>query len=132
MRCKLVQGDFDFSLSLFICEIYMKFILYCGFARNGPDSTRFTRSNASIISACNTRSGSSFCQQQHLRYLAHVCRMENDALKKQLLFAPPRKKEVSHWKRLANDYKIDESQLRRTLFDKKAVNALLQATHGER
>jgi len=101
------------------------------FARNGPDSTRFTRSNVSILSACNTRSASNFCQQQHLRYLAHVCRMENDALKKQLLFAPPRKKEVSHWKRLANDYKIDESQLRRTLFDKKAVNKLLQATHGE-
>ena len=57
---------------------------------------------------------------------------ENDALQKQLLFAPPRKKEVSHWKRLANDYKIDETQLRRTLFDKKAVNELLQATHGER
>ena len=103
-----------------------------GFARNGPDSTRFTLSNASILSACNTRSASSFCQQQHLRYLAHVCRMENDALQKQLLFAPPRKKEVSHWKRLANDYKIDESQLRRTLFNKKAVNELLQATHGER
>lgn len=103
-----------------------------GFARNGPDSTRFTLSNASILSSCNTRSASSFCQKQHLRYLAHVCRMENDALQKQLLFAPPRKKEVSHWKRLANDYKIDESQLRRTLFDKKAVNQLLQATHGER
>ena len=58
--------------------------------------------------------------------------MENDALQKQLLFAPPCKKEVSHWKRLANDYKIDESQLRRTLFNKKAVNELLQATHGER
>ena len=85
-----------------------------GFARNGPDSTRFTLSNASILSACNTRLASSFCQQQHLRYLAHVCRMENDVLQKQLLFAPPRKKEVSHWKRLANDYKIDKSQLRRT------------------
>ena len=40
-----------------------------GFARNGPDSTRFTLPNASILSACNTRSASSFCQQQHLRYL---------------------------------------------------------------
>jgi len=96
-----------------------------GFARNGLDSTRFTLSNASILSTCNTQSASSFCQQQHLRYLAYVCRMENDTLQKQLLFAPPRKKEVSHWKRLANDYKIHESQLRRTLFNKKAVNELL-------
>ena len=55
--------------------------------------------------------------------------MENDALQKQLLFTLPCKKEVSHWKRLANDYNIDESQLRRTLFDKK--NELLQATHGD-
>ena len=52
-----------------------------GFARNGPDSTRFTLSNASILSACNTRSASSFCQQQHLRYLAHVYRMETTHLK---------------------------------------------------
>ena len=58
--------------------------------------------------------------------------MENDALQKQLLFAPRHKEEDSHWKRLANDYKIDESQLRCTLFDKKAVNELLQETHGER
>ena len=99
-----------------------------GFARNGPASKRFTLSNASILTVRNTRLASSFCQQQHL---AHMCRMENNALQKQLLFAMPRKKEVSHCKQLANDYKIDESQLWRTLFDKKAVNELLQATHGE-
>ena len=80
----------------------LRSMVRCGFARNGPDLTRFTLPNASILSACNTWSASSFCQQQHLRYLTHVCRMENDALQKQLLFAPPRKKEVSHWKRLAN------------------------------
>ena len=42
------------------------------------------------------------------------------------------RRKSANWKRLANDYNIDESQLRRTLFDKKAVNKLLQGTHGER
>ena len=100
-RCRVTAspGGSVVLWTLYGCGCY---VIWCrgGFARNGPDSTRFTLPNASILSACNTRSASSFCQQQHLRYLAHVCRMENDALKKQLLFAPPRKKEVSHWKRL--------------------------------
>ena len=43
-----------------------------GFARNGPDLKRFTLSNASILSACNTQSASTFCQQHHLWYLAHL------------------------------------------------------------
>ena len=35
---------------------------------------------------------SSFCRIQHLKYIAHVTRLENDSLQKQLLFTTNHKK----------------------------------------
>ena len=102
-----------------------------GFRRKYGEHS-YTLSNASILTTCNTRSASSFCKQQHLKFIGHITRMENNAIQKQMLFAPPRKGETSLWKRLANDYKIDESQLRRVVYNKKALNELLKVTHGDR
>ena len=95
-----------------------------------PNKYSYSISRARILTLCNTREASSFVREQHIKYVAHVCRMENSALQKQMLFTPQRKGVVCQWKRLAGDYNIEPGQLRRACFDKKQLNGLLQAAHG--
>ena len=42
--------------------------------------------NENLRKITKTTNISSFCKIQHLKYIAHVTRLENDALQKQLLF----------------------------------------------
>ena len=49
--------------------------------------------------------------EQQLKYLAHICRMENDQLQKQLLFNT----NLSKWTKFENLLGLDAQQLRRTM-----------------
>ena len=95
-----------------------------------PNKYSYSIGRARILTLCNTREASTFVRKQHIKYVAHVCRMENSALQKQMLFTPQRKGVVCQWKRLAGDYNIEPGQLRRACFDKKQLDGLLQAAHG--
>ena len=48
--------------------------------------------NTTLRKITNTTNISSFCKIQHLKYLAHVTRLENSSLQKQLLFSTTKKK----------------------------------------
>ena len=54
-----------------------------------------------------------FCDMQHMKYISHVTRRENSSLQKQFLFCEKPK---------------NESQLRRTMFDKTEFQKLLSKT----
>ena len=52
----------------------------------------FVFSNENLRQITKRKSLTSFCKIQHLKYIAHVTRLENSSLQKQLLFTCDRKK----------------------------------------
>ena len=63
-----------------------------------------------------------FCEMQHLKYVAHVIRNDNNSIQKRLLFCDTRS---NRWKRLASYIGVDETQLRKTMMDKNKFNRLV-------
>ena len=98
-----------------------------GFAKKPENPHASKYENEDILKICSTKSASSFCQIQHIKFLAHVCRQENNTLQKQWLFTSYQKTKCQ-WLPLANDLEIDPVQLRVTLFNKQKLNELLYAT----
>ena len=98
-----------------------------GFAKKPENPHASIYENEDILKICSTKSASEFCQIQHIKFLAHIARQENDTLQKQWLFTSYQKTKCQ-WLPLANDLGIDPVQLRVTLFNKKKLNELLYAT----
>ena len=96
-----------------------------GFTRKVDDPNAYRYDGEEVLRICRTKSASIFCQIQHLKFMAHVARMDNDTLQKQWLFTDYPKTKCQ-WLPLANDLGIDPIQLRRTIFDKEKLNELLQ------
>ena len=69
---------------------------------------------------------SSFCRIQHLKYIAHVTRLENDSLQKQLLFTTNHKKySRDPWIKTEKELKISKLQIQRTMQNKEELMSLL-------
>ena len=69
---------------------------------------------------------SSFCKIQHLKYIAHVSRLENNALQKQLLFKTEHKKYSRNpWIKMEKELNISREQIQRTMQNKKEFVSLL-------
>ena len=64
-----------------------------------------------------------FCKKQHLKYVAHVMRGNNNSLQKQFLFCSTLN---NRWRKMASGLDINEQQLRRTMLVKKDFNLLLK------
>ena len=75
----------------------------------------FVINNEKLREITKTTSIRSFCQIQHLKYIAHVTRLPNNALQKQLLFAIQVKGKHCRWKKISDLLGIEESQIRRTM-----------------
>ena len=68
---------------------------------------------------------------QHLKYIAHVTRLENNSLQKQFLFCEASKGPSSRWKKLSELTMLDESQLRCVMINRKEFQQLLSDTLGK-
>ena len=69
-----------------------------------------------------------FCDMQHMKYIPHVTRRENSSLRKQFIFCQTSKISSRKWKKFSELTMLDESQLRRTMFDKSEFQKLLSKT----
>ena len=76
-------------------------------------------SNEMIRKITRTTEIKTFCDKQHLKYIAHVTRLENSSLQKQFLFCSTSRTSSYRWKKLAAISLIDESQLRRVMVKRK-------------
>ena len=94
-----------------------------GFAKN-EETRSYKYYNEDILKICKTKSASHFCLIQHVKFLGHIARQENNTLQKQWLFTNFDKTKCQ-WLPLANDLQMDPIQLRTSLFDKKILNKLL-------
>jgi len=86
--------------------------------RSGERDWALRYSNAKIREITGTSSIVSFCDKQHLKFIAHTTRRQNDELQKMLCFATPGKGLQSHWRKLSTKTGIDEMQFRRVMFSR--------------
>ena len=60
----------------------------------------FKLSNEAIREITKTTEIKNFCDMQHLKYIAHVTRLENSSLQKQFLFCETSKSSSMKWKKV--------------------------------
>ncbi len=87
-----------------------------------PTDWSYVLSNEQIRDITKTLPIRNFCIKQQLKYLAHVCRMDNNSLQKQILFSDSN----GHlWRKIERDLGIEPSQARRMMMKKKDFLRLL-------
>ena len=65
----------------------------------------YVLNNENLRSITITTNISSFCKIQHLKYIAHITRLDNASLQKQLLFRTDRKKNSRDiWIKMEHDF----------------------------
>ena len=112
-----------------------------GFERkNAPDRAEcegtdvdwsYRISNDRLRTITKTRPIRDFCLAQHLKYLAHICRLDNNALQKQVLFdtMTPR----TMWNRIEKILGVDVQQARKMMMAKTDFLRLMDTRfHQER
>ena len=102
-----------------------------GFRRRGGDSTdsvHYHYTNDDIARLCQTKPASVFCDAQHLKFIGHVSRMDNDVPQKQWLFGQKTKHQKDQWLLLGKDWNLSPGQIRKTISNKESINELLKAT----
>lgn len=83
-------------------------------------------SNDRLRMISKTSSISNFCKKQHLQYIAHITRLGNDSLQKQLLFAVDRKKHArDRWLKFEKELNITKGQIQKTMQTKTEFMSLL-------
>ena len=67
-------------------------------------SVLYVYNNDNLQSITNTCSIANFCKMQHLKYVAHVTRLDNNSFQKQLLFSTDHKKYTrNRWIKMEKD-----------------------------
>ena len=100
-----------------------------GFTRK-DDSMAYRYSNKDLQRITETTCIRRFIKEQQLKYLAHVCRMNNNDMRKRILFSKNNKKHaISIWISWERTLKMDKGQILRTMMDKKKFFGLLKQTN---
>ena len=67
-----------------------------------------------------------FCKKQNLQYIAHIARIGNDSLRKQLYFAVDRKKHaLDRWLTFEKELSITKGQIQQTVQNRTEFMSLL-------
>ena len=86
--------------------------------------------NEKLRSITKTSNISNFCKIQHLKYIAHVTRLDNNSLQKQLLFTTDHKKYSRDiWVKMEKDLCISKVQIQKTMQTKNKFMSLLHQVY---
>ena len=86
----------------------------------------YVYSNQQLKEITKTSDISNFFKSQHLRYVAHVTRLNNYWFQKQLLFSNDHKKYArDRWLKIEIELNISKIQIQRLMQNKKEVTSLL-------
>ena len=84
-------------------------------------------SNERLQEITKTKDISNFCKSQHMRYIAHVTRLDNDALQKQILFSTNHKKYTrDRWIKLEKELSLSKMQIQKMMQNKKQFTSLVK------
>ena len=85
---------------------------------------RFELSNDRLREITQTLPIRNFCYRQHVKYIGHVCRLENNTLQKQVLFNIKNPRKV--WSKIETVLGVDVTQARRAMMSKTDILLLLE------
>ena len=89
----------------------------------------FVYNNSQIRKITKTKNITNFCKMQHLKYIAHVTRLDNGSFQKQLLFSCQHKKySRDRWPKIEKDLGVCKMQIQKTMQNKKEFMSLLHHT----
>ena len=85
-----------------------------GFRRVGPtdESYKLFFKNDDVVAICKTKLASVFCEAQHLKFIGHVARRDNNVPQKQWLFSKTHKGQTDQWLLLGWDWNMEASKIR--------------------
>ena len=87
----------------------------------------YVYSNQQLKEITKTADSSNFCKSQHLKYVAHVTRLQNNSFQKQLLFSSDHKKYArDRWLKYEKDLNITKTQIQKMMQNKKEFTSLLK------
>ena len=87
---------------------------------------RFKLTNANILKITKSEPISKFCLGQHLKYIAHVTRLPNSSVQKQLLFRTNKKRYAQDpWRKYEQVTGISKTQLQREMQNKQQFMSFL-------
>ena len=86
----------------------------------------YVYTNEQLETITKTTKITDFCKIQHYKYVAHVTRLENNSLQKQILFTCERKNVSSDgWRKISKELNLDTRQIQNTMQNKKEFLSLL-------
>ena len=89
----------------------------------------YVYTNEKLQNITKTKNIVHFCKIQHLKYLAHVTRLENRSLQKQILFSTDQRKHSrDRWVQIEKDLSISKMQIQKMMQNKKEFMSLLHHT----
>ena len=92
---------------------------------------RFRYNSDTILHLTNSDPIKTFCQIQHLKYIAHVTRLPNSSLQKQVFFRTNKKRYARDpWLRYEEITNLSKQQLQRAMQDKQRFLSLLERILG--
>ena len=92
---------------------------------------RFVYNNQNILKITNSEPIQSFCQIQHLKYIAHITRLPNSAIQKQTLFRTNKKRYVRDpWTKYEEIMQMSKLQIQREMQDKQRFLTLMENLLG--
>ena len=94
-----------------------------GFARK--DDFSMIYSNKRVYEITGAYTIESYLRRQQLRWVGHVCRMQNASFQKQLLFSKTKKHQRDIWPKLEKITNLDRSQLQRMMMKRTEFVSLL-------
>ena len=97
---------------------FLRRMINGGFARKN-DGMSYRYTNEDLIRITGTNSIRNFIQKQQLKFLAHICRMNNKDMRKQVLFTKENKNSHSIWNGWEKVLNIDKKQIWKVFMDKE-------------
>ena len=86
----------------------------------------YVYTNEQLETITKTTKVADFCKIQHYKYVAHVTRLENNSLQKQILFTCERKNfSRDRWQKISEELNLDTRQIQNTMQNKKEFLSLL-------
>ena len=90
----------------------------------------FVYNNEQLRTITKTKDIQNFCKLQHLKYIAHVTRLDNDSYQKQLLFCCEHKKySQDRWLKIEKELGVSKMQIQKTMQNKNEFMSLLYHTY---
>ena len=92
---------------------------------------RFVYNNQNNLKVTNSEPIQSYCQIQHLKYIAHITRFPNSAIKKQILFRTNKKRYARDPRlKYATITQMPKLQIQREIQDKQQFLNLMESLMG--